>query len=112
MRRLFLATALLALLPVTAQAANFYQWQSIWLKANPPGTYSTVIVSTAGQPCRTSVVTVGFDNTTPSPVYSCRDYRGSQSWTYTVKMDTAGPHSIQVTAARQSSSHDFVVPSQ
>jgi opacity protein-like surface antigen len=112
MRRLLLATALLALLPVTAQAADIYQWPGIWLKANPPGTYSTVIVSTAGQHCRTSVVTVGFDNTTPSRVYSCRENKGSQSWTYMVEMDTAGPHTIQVAAAGQSSSHDFGVPAQ
>jgi len=110
MRRLLLATVLLALLPVTAQAANFYQWPGIWLKANPPGTYSTVIVSTYHQPCRTSVVTVGFDDTTASRVYSCRDNKGSQSWTYMVKMDTAGPHTIQVTAAGQASTHSFEVP--
>src|SRR3982074_1974524 len=75
MRKLLLAGALFALLPVTAQAANFYQWPGIWFQANPPDTYSTVLILTSGAHCPGRAgpgtpVSAGFDGNTGERVYT------------------------------------------
>ena len=118
MRKLLLAGAMLALLPITAQAANFYQWPGIWFQANPPDTYSTVLILTSGAHCPGRAgpgtpVSVGFDGNQGERVYSCLNYQLSQTWDYHPRFKPAdvGAHTITVTVGDKASTHNFAVPS-
>jgi hypothetical protein len=108
------ATATAAATAAPPAAAASYQWPGIYLKANPPNTYSTVIISTSGRSCRTTSVTVGFDGHRGQRVYSCRSHNSSQTWDYHPRFSQAdiGPHTITVTVGDQTSTHSFEIPAR